>query len=56
MKTEFDLSIEEVRDFCLGLVGVSLSGRSFIKIKGKDYLIIDIENALIKNTGINAIK
>ena len=53
-KEQFDLSNKELNIEVLKLIGIE--GRTFIDIKGKDYLLIDIENALIKGIGVNCLK
>ena len=52
------LAYEDLREWVLRnpLIGFLLEGRSFIEINGKDYLIKDIEEALVKGKGIVPIK
>lgn len=51
-----ELTIQEIRNWMETLPGVScFEGRSFVTINGNDYLLIDIENALIKGTKVRSI-
>jgi hypothetical protein len=56
MKTpKEDLTSDELMRWALTIPIYSLEGRSFVSIKGKNYLLYDIEKALIKGKGVKAI-
>jgi hypothetical protein len=54
------LTNKELRDEINSIFGNMpqgyFTGKTFIKIKGADYLIADIINALTKGTGVKCIK
>ena len=55
-KTQAELTNKELREEVLKIPFYYLSDRTFIRIKGRDYLLKDIEKALIKGKGVKPIQ